>query len=49
MPGQHVVLFTSAALLSALLDQGLRQVGGVRLAPDRPLPRTADHHTLRFE
>lgn len=47
-PGQHVVLFTSATLLSALLDQGLRQVGGVRLTPDRPLPRTADHHALRF-
>ncbi|WP_053719730.1 cytochrome P450 [Saccharothrix sp. NRRL B-16348] len=47
-PGQHVVLFTSATLLSALLDQGLRQVGGVRLTPDAPLPRTADHHALRF-
>ena len=47
-PGQHLVLFTSATLLSALLDEGLRQVGGVRLTPDRPLPRTADHHALRF-
>lgn len=47
-PGQHVVLFTSATLLTALLDQNLRQVAGQRFTPGRPLPRTADHHTLRF-
>jgi cytochrome P450 len=47
-PGQHLVLFTSATLLAELLDQGLRQVAGPRFEPGRPLPRTADHHTLRF-
>jgi len=47
-PGQHLVLFTSATLLAELLDRGLRQVAGPRFEPDRPLPRTADHHALRF-
>lgn len=47
-PGQHVVLFTSATLLTALLNQNPRQIAGQRFTPSKPLPRTADHHTLRF-
>ncbi|MET9297281.1 cytochrome P450 [Streptomyces sp. NPDC003077] len=46
--GRHIVLFTSATLLSSLLSREWRLHTRHSLGPERPLPRTADHTSLRF-
>jgi cytochrome P450 len=45
--GQDVVLFTASHLLARLAGLGLDVDRGEHLARD-PLPRTVDHHLLRF-
>ncbi|MCQ8771912.1 cytochrome P450 [Streptomyces telluris] len=47
-PGKEVVLSTSATLLTGLLARDWRLTSPHRLGPGRPLPRTADHTSLRF-
>ncbi|MFB9909003.1 cytochrome P450 [Allokutzneria oryzae] len=48
-PGRNIVLFCASTLLAALLHaHDYRQVGGLRLDPDRPLPATLDPFRLRF-
>ncbi|MFF8831723.1 cytochrome P450 [Streptomyces sp. NPDC015131] len=48
-PGEDLVLLVTSTLLAALLERHtyLPERPG-RLRPDRPLPRTLDHFTLRF-
>ncbi|GGX74754.1 cytochrome P450 [Streptomyces hiroshimensis] len=46
--GKETVLSTSATLLTGLLGNGWRITSSHRLGADRPLPRTADHTSLRF-
>ncbi len=49
-PGRELVLFTTSMFLAALLERHeLRLTAPSRLHPDRPLPRTLDPFTLRFE
>nr|BAU09315.1 cytochrome P450 [Streptomyces roseoverticillatus] len=48
-PGKNVVLLTSAGLLAELLRRDWRPASGHRLGPGRPLPRTADHTSLRLK
>lgn len=48
-PGRNIVLATSAHLLGALLHHRDWQLHSPHhLGPGRPLPRTADHTSLRF-
>ncbi|MFI1801887.1 cytochrome P450 [Streptomyces sp. NPDC020379] len=47
-PGRNIVLFTSVTLLSELLRHDWRLSSAHRLGPGRPLPRTADHTSLRL-
>ncbi len=47
-PGKEIVLSTSATLLTELLTRDWRITSPHRLGPERPLPRTADHTSLRF-
>ncbi|MGK5545816.1 cytochrome P450 [Streptomyces sp. URMC 127] len=47
-PGRNIVLFTSATLLAELLRREWRLSSRHRLGPGRPLPRTADHTSLRL-
>lgn len=46
--GKEIVLSTSAVLLTELLGHDWRITSSNRLGPERPLPRTADHTSLRF-
>ncbi|MFI9310976.1 cytochrome P450 [Streptomyces triculaminicus] len=46
--GKEIVLSTSAMLLTELLGRDWRTISSHRLGPGRPLPRTADHTSLRF-
>ncbi|MCC3776965.1 cytochrome P450 [Streptomyces sp. UNOB3_S3] len=48
-PGRDIVLGTSAAFLAELLGRDWRVTSSHRLGPGRPLPRTADHTSLRLE
>ncbi|WP_311607337.1 cytochrome P450 [Streptomyces hesseae] len=47
-PGRDIVLLTSAAFLAELLRRDWHMASSLRLGPARPLPRTADHTSLRF-
>ncbi|MEU8580185.1 cytochrome P450 [Streptomyces abikoensis] len=47
-PGRDVVLLTSSAFLAELLRRDWRPASSHRLGPGGPLPRTADHTSLRF-
>ncbi|MEV6671745.1 cytochrome P450 [Streptomyces sp. NPDC051162] len=47
-PGRNIVLFTSATLLAELLKRDWRVTSSHRLGPDRLLPRTVDHTSLRL-
>ncbi|MFF7019794.1 cytochrome P450 [Streptomyces klenkii] len=46
--GKEIVLSTSATVLTGLLGSDWRITSPHRLGPGRPLPRTADHTSLRF-
>lgn len=46
--GKEIVLSTSAMLLTELLGRDWRTISPHRPGPGRPLPRTADHTSLRF-
>jgi cytochrome P450 len=49
-PGRHLALFLSCTVLAALLRRWpIRLLSGSRLGPERPLPTTLNHFTLRFE
>jgi cytochrome P450 len=48
-PGRNLVLLTTSSFLALLLrDHDYEQVGGRRLDPGRPLPRTLSPFRLRF-
>lgn len=49
-PARHLVLLVTSTMLSALLgsNREFRLKGSDHLAPERPLPGTLNHYTLRF-